>query len=72
MKNELTQQDFIHRECQRWQEGRWQSQEQAIAVGISRWHKYQQTGEIPPEMAKNGLQDDKTSKVGKKVVKIKS
>ena len=68
----ITQQDFIYMECKRWQNGRWQNQKQAIAVGISKWHNYQLTGEMPPEMAKNGLQDDKTSKVGKKVVKIKS
>ena len=66
MKNELTQQDFIYRECQRWQEGRWLTQKQAIAVGISKWHKYQRTGEMPPEMANRAIKQDKKVKVSKK------
>ena len=48
----ITQTNFIHMECQRWQEGRWLNQKQAIAVGISRYKKYLQTKEIPCEMEK--------------------
>jgi len=46
----ITQQDFIYYECQRWQEGRWLNQKQAIAVGISRYKKYLSTKEVPFEM----------------------
>ena len=60
----INQQDFIHMECQRWREGRWQNQKQAIAVGISRYKKYLQTKEIPFEM-------EEYIKGRKKVIKIK-
>jgi len=65
----ITQQDFIHMECQRWQEGRWLNQKQAIAVGISKYKKYLQTKEIPFEI--EPFEIEEYIKGRKKIIKIK-